>query len=150
MSKKIGGACKRRSFTQAKIPNMPLLKVFLSSQPRLRGHTKKLQENLGMVKGGTQLIECSLDQLYYGIFRELLRGAQNKKASPKTNKNPAEEASEGKARSRLFSFATPFILAWPHYREQVRLAERQILKGGATTFHSGKRARGGGRVAGRG
>lgn len=49
-----------------------------------------------MIKGGTQLIECSLDQLYYGIFRDILRGAQNKKASSKTNKNRAKEkASRG-------------------------------------------------------
>lgn len=52
-----------------------------------------------MVKRGTQLIESSLDQLSYGIFSYLLKSAQNKKASPKTNKKTYRGG--GKLRGKL-------------------------------------------------
>lgn len=45
------------------------------------------------------MIEWPLDQLSYGIFSDLLRSAQNKKASPKTNKKPY--IGGGKLRGKL-------------------------------------------------
>jgi hypothetical protein len=124
--------------TCALVESAPSKKAF-PSQPRFH-HTKKLQENVGMVKGGNRLTEWPLDQLSYGIFSDLLRSAQNKKASPKTNKKPYRGGGKLKRKLDHASSALPrpsFLLSPDAGSKFDWLSVSFFKRVGPHTFHSG-------------
>lgn len=111
-----------------------------------------MQQNVGIVKGGTQVIECFLDQLSYRIFSTLLRGAQNKKASPKTNEKLCRGRGKTKGKLDHASSALPrpsFLLGLATGSKSDWLRDN-FLKGGPTYVLLWGQTSGGGRVAGRG